>query len=255
MSPLVAHDLHVAGTRGPRLSAVSCCIRPGELHVLIGPNGAGKSTLLAALAGLLHPDHGNVRLDARCLSRWHPRALACRRAVLPQHNPMAFDYSVEALLALGLHPHDAGTDTALELAVDALELAPLMQQRMHTLSGGEQQRAQLGRVLAQLRPAAGCYLLLDEPLAALDLRFRVRLLALLKRLLHRGVGIVLSIHELDTLHDLDAEVHLLHTGSVLETSRGLNQMGIEALSRAYGGPVQFETRAIPVLQEPHPTGD
>lgn len=248
MSDLTASELSVQGTQRPRLTAVNCRVRPGELHVLIGANGAGKSTLLASLAGLQPLDGGRVQLNGHDLKHYPPAELARRRAVLPQSNPLAFDYRVGALIDLGRHPHPQETHTAKHRAIQALDLSRLLPRRVHTLSGGERQRAQLARVLAQLVPAPGSFLFLDEPLAALDLRYRSRLLTLLEELAGDGVGIVISVHELDALHDLDATIHLLHAGAVLAAAPTLEGLGAQALSQAYGGAVHFQQRQMVVIR-------
>ncbi|MFW6354813.1 MAG: ATP-binding cassette domain-containing protein, partial [Verrucomicrobiota bacterium] len=83
--------------RGGRriVDAVDCALVPGRLTILLGPNGAGKSTLLKVLSGDLVPEAGTVALEGRALGRWERRALACRRAVLPQASSLHFPFRVE----------------------------------------------------------------------------------------------------------------------------------------------------------------
>ncbi len=187
----------VDGFDGFELEAVSVCagratllrdlslrIQPGRVTAILGPNGAGKSTLLSLLSGLRKPTAGQVHLGGRAVATLakDSAAWARRLAMLMQHNPMEFGYTVEEVVALGRYPHR--TAPAVDEAhiapacLAAVGLADLAQRRVPTLSGGEQARVHLARCLAQLTPGgaadggasgpAGQWLLLDEPTAALD---------------------------------------------------------------------------------------
>ena len=104
MSRLDARDVTIR--RGGRavLTEVSLSIEPGDLLALVGPNGAGKSTLLATLVGDIVPDAGQVTVDDRALRSWRPAELARRRALLPQHSTLAFNFAVRDIVAMGRAP-------------------------------------------------------------------------------------------------------------------------------------------------------
>ncbi|SIS69204.1 iron complex transport system ATP-binding protein [Insolitispirillum peregrinum] len=153
------------------LRDASLTFRPGEMTAILGPNGAGKSTLLAVLSGEKPPASGQVLLDGQPLSHWRPAALARRRAVMLQHSPLGFAFTVEEVVGLGQshlpHPRPADIARCLEQA----DAAALRGRLYPTLSGGEKQRVQFARALAQLAPHHGPeapILLLDEPTASLD---------------------------------------------------------------------------------------
>ncbi|NJO82291.1 MAG: ATP-binding cassette domain-containing protein [Blastochloris sp.] len=142
-----------------------------EVLALVGPNGAGKNTLLSLLAGGLLPTTGTIMLDGQPLTMPSAQQQAQRRAVLRQQVGLGFAFTALEVALMGRHPHLHGRvegphDVALayeklaqtEMLVHAERFVP-------TLSGGEQARVQLTRVLAQQAPL----LLLDEPTAALDL--------------------------------------------------------------------------------------
>ena len=137
-----------------RLDGLSLGVRPGEVLAVLGPNGAGKSTLLQVLSGELRPDAGEVMLDADALHALEPRALARRRAVLPQEGTLAFGFRAHEVVALGRSPHvgcsRVADERAIEAALVATDVAHLAERSWATLSGGERQRVQLARVLAQL---------------------------------------------------------------------------------------------------------
>jgi len=201
VTELVARGL-VAGY-GPRrvLGGIDLELAPGTLIAVVGPNGAGKSTLLRALAGLLRPTSGSVRLDGRDVATIPRRELAGRIAVVPQSFDTLFPFTVREIVSLGrsarlsLFSRPTSVDAqAVERALDELDLGGLADRRMDSLSGGERQRAVLAMALAQEADV----LLLDEPTVHLDPGHQ-RSTVLLVRDLARARGLVL----VTVLHDLN----------------------------------------------------
>ncbi|MBZ6071880.1 ATP-binding cassette domain-containing protein [Aeromonas schubertii] len=190
-------------TLSGRLHEVSLSLRGGEAVALIGPNGSGKSTLLGAMAGLLTPGAGRISLDKRPLGDYDWPSLAARRALLTQRVQPGLPMPVFELLTLGVASEcvHAGLDTLMQ----TLELGPLLGRDATTLSGGELQRVVIARTLLQVWPIENAgLLLLDEPLAGLDLHHQHALLGLLRHLTGQGMGVVLSIHDLNlALHWAD----------------------------------------------------
>ena len=159
----------------------SACFEPGRLHLILGANGAGKSTLIKLLARLLRPDEGHVLYDSCDVARWSERALAERRAVLSQAVEVAFSIPVRELVMMGRYPHFGTHPGADDLQIcdevmQFFDVAHMAERSYGTLSGGEKQRVQFARVLAQIwRPLDGLnrYLFLDEPLTFLDIRHQI----------------------------------------------------------------------------------
>lgn len=185
------------------LEGVDLCVEPGRVTAVLGPNGAGKTSLLRVLCGELAPLSGEVSLAGQSIGHWSSIERARRLAVLPQHSLLDFPFFGEEVVMLGRTPHDTGREhdeavvtRALE-AVDGTHLA----RRVYThLSGGEKQRIQLARVLAQVwEPVAGAerFLVLDEPTSSLDLAHQRLTLATVRTLAERGVGILLVLHDLN----------------------------------------------------------
>jgi iron complex transport system ATP-binding protein len=216
---LVAEALVV----GQRLAGISATLRPGEITAICGPNGAGKSTLLACMAGLLAPDSGSIALDGVPLSRLAPRKRARAIGFLPQTPEVAWDVTVETLVALGRLPWQgapmsraaasAEDDTAaVNLAIETMDLGVLRCRVVTTLSGGERARALVARVLAG-NPR---WLLADEPLANLDLGHQLALLGMLRKLAReQGLGVVLVLHDLAQAMNYADRVLVLADGRVL----------------------------------------
>ena len=183
---LEARDIHLAD----RLQGITCVLKPGAITAICGPNGAGKSSLLQALAGLLRPDCGEARLDGVPLAR-HPER-ARRVGYLPQAPEIAWDVTVRSLVALGRIPHRDAATAPVDAALAALDLEAFAGRRAQTLSGGEQARVLLARVLA----GEPDWILADEPLAALDLAHQHALVGHLRQAADRGRGVVVVLHDL-----------------------------------------------------------
>ena len=183
------------------LDAVSFSLPPGQLYGVIGHNGAGKSTLIRLLGGELLPSSGAVLLDGTAVHTLPPKARARRIAALPQKLPDAADFLVRDLVMLGRFPwqgwlqRPSAEDVArVEEAMTQTDVARLAAQPVNTLSGGERQRAWLAMCLAQQSEV----LLLDEPLAALDIVYQVEVLQLVRQLIAaRGLTVVVIIHDIN----------------------------------------------------------
>ena len=206
---LAAQNLCLSG----RLDGVSLALNPGEVTAICGPNGAGKSTLLSCLAGLLLPERGALALDGTPLDAMAPRERARSLGYLPQQGELAWDISVETLAGLGRLPWYAGTDAdraAVDAALAALDLEQFRTRPMSQLSGGEQARALLARVLA----GEPRWLLSDEPLANLDLAHQLGLLRQFRLLAGQGAGVVLVLHDLAQAMNHADRVVVLDSGTI-----------------------------------------
>lgn len=140
---LSTENLALCRGRNVVVQDVTAVLRPGEIRAICGPNGAGKSSLLLALAGLLATAVGRVQLGDTALSDLSARERARRLGYLPQSADVAWDVSVESLVALGRLPHRDRGEAPIEAAIDALALQDLRHRPISRLSGGE--RARLAR--------------------------------------------------------------------------------------------------------------
>jgi iron complex transport system ATP-binding protein len=215
---LVARGIGVrVGTRA-LLEGVDLELRPGKLTAIVGPNGAGKSTLLSVISGERRPTSGEVHLDGMPLERYAPAALARKRAHLRQSFSLWVDLEVIDVVLLGRVAHPGRglgpADRALaEALLDEVGLAGFAGRCHASLSGGEQQRVHLARVLAQLDGDAGL-LLLDEPSASLDPRLAHEVLALVARRVRRGLAAVAVLHDLSLALRYADELVALDRGRV-----------------------------------------
>ena len=196
----------IGGTR--ILVDVDISVRAGEVHGLIGPNGAGKSTLLRALAGLVPVSGGDVLADDSGrtvpLTQLPPRRRARLLAFLPQDTGITAALDVRTIVALGRYAHrprwsrvgwrpDAEDYRAVDAALERVGIADLADRPITSLSGGQRQLALIAKQLAQQSRV----LLLDEPVAALDLGYQLEVLELVRDLAAEGRGIALVLHDLN----------------------------------------------------------
>ena len=203
MSALVADALTYRYGPGeaPVLRDVSLSVAKGEVVGVVGPNGAGKSTLLRVLAGIVAPAAGSVRVlgdDVRALER---TVLARRLALVPQRERVPQGLTVAQVVSLGRAPHTGWfgalskrDHAVVDEALARCDLAGRGGRLFETLSGGEQKRALVARALAQ-EPAV---LLLDEPVASLDLGHQIAVCDLFaERAAREGVAVVVVLHDLN----------------------------------------------------------
>ena len=214
------------------LHEVSLEARSGGFVGLIGPNGSGKTTLLRILAGTRKPQRGGVYLDDRPLAAISRTHLARRMAVVSQETHLAFDYTVLEVVLMGRYPHLGAFEIEgpgdIAIAREALQSTgtlDLEARLFATLSGGEKQRVVIAAALAQVRGSGGSglrgsghqvVLLLDEPTAALDLKYQLETASLLRDL-HRTyhLTIVLSTHDLNFAAALCETLVMIKGGRVI----------------------------------------
>ncbi|MEQ8899370.1 MAG: ATP-binding cassette domain-containing protein [Roseovarius sp.] len=183
------------------LSDVSVEIASGGITALIGPNGAGKSTLLHCLAGLNRPAAGEVHVDGAPVLSLPDRDRARAVALLQQSQTIVNRLSVRELVGFGRWPHHQGRpgpeDARLtQEALETFDLDPMADRALDTLSGGQRQRAQVAMVWAQSTP----WLLLDEPLNALDPKYARDLMHRLHELTRPGPAarsVVVVLHDIN----------------------------------------------------------
>ncbi|WP_419788548.1 ATP-binding cassette domain-containing protein [Mucilaginibacter sp. SP1R1] len=173
------------------LKDISFSIKPGEMVVILGANGAGKSTLLKLLAGTHKPATGTVLLHGQSLSSYTTAALALQRTVLNQQNVVSLPFLVKEIVMMGRYPHyknvpSANDNDIVNTVMEATGVFKLAERSYPTLSGGEQQRVQLARALAQIWEAPNALLLMDEPVTGMDMLYQQQTLAILKSMAQKN---------------------------------------------------------------------
>lgn len=269
---LQAHGIAVQRGERQILSDIDLSLPAGQVIGVLGANGAGKSTLLAALAGELSPSAGCITLNGRPLSAWPAAELASCRAVLPQSPSLQFDLPVATVIGMGAYPHARHTrtgahptnrhDTAqaamaedqriLQRVLALADVQDLYGRRYRRLSGGEQQRVHLARVLYQLLLARQGHdeyrvLMLDEPTASLDPRHQLQLLSAVHTLAHEeNVAALVIMHDLNLAAGCCDRLLLLGQGRVAACGMPAQVLTPDTLCQVYG----VEATVLPHPNQP-----
>ena len=269
---LQAHGIAVQRGERQILSDIDLSLPAGQVIGVLGANGAGKSTLLAALAGELSPSTGRITLNGRPLSAWSAAELARCRAVLPQSPSLQFDLPVATVIGMGAYPHARharigaprtdSRDTAqaaiaedqriLQRVLALADVQGLYGRRYRLLSGGEQQRVHLARVLYQLLLARQGHneyrvLMLDEPTASLDPRHQLHLLSAVHTLAHEeNVAALVIVHDLNLAAGCCDRLLLLGQGLVAVCGTPAQVLTPDTLRQVYG----VEATVLPHPNQP-----
>ncbi|WP_288996818.1 ABC transporter ATP-binding protein [uncultured Psychrobacter sp.] len=224
---LRANNLTINRQGNTLLNNVDCEIATKQLVALVGHNGSGKSTLIKALAGEMASSSGSVTLDGRSISDYGSKELAQHMAYLPQQLPEAAGFTVRELVMLGRYPHQKWLQKPnqkdKEKVAEALRVTQteaFADRITATLSGGERARAWLAMCLAQ----DSRYLLLDEPLAALDMHYQLEVIQLIRRLVdEQDLSVVIIIHDINLAAQYADRIialknsHVCHKGDIAST--------------------------------------
>lgn len=234
-----AENVTITRTGRNLVESVGIELKPGQFTIIIGPNGAGKSTLMKVLSGEMKPDSGNVSYYGTDLARCRPEDLAKRRAVLPQATQLAFPFTALEIARMGavaqgaLNPTEEARKALARVGLRGFESRPYP-----SLSGGEQQRVQFARALAQVPNAVvdglPSALFLDEPTASLDLGHQISVLETARDFASSG-GIVLAIlHDLNLAAEFADHLVVLHHGRVVKAGSGGDTVNDDVIGTVYG---------------------
>ena len=237
MSLVLDHvALTIAGR--PLVKQVSLNLNPGEVVGLLGPNGAGKTTTFNLVTGLLRPDSGSVEMDGASVgSLSMPERARLGIGYLPQEASVFRSLSVHDNLMLALQ--ESGAPKALrrerlEQLVDDFHLRPFLQRRGFQLSGGERRRCEVARALA-VGNQGPRYLLLDEPFAGVDPLAVADLQELIARLRERGMGILITDHNVRETLAITDRAYILTEGSILASGPSVEMANDPLVRRHYLG--------------------
>lgn len=238
---------NIAVTLGRRdiLRGVDMQAQAGHVTAIVGHNGSGKTTLLRALTQDIGYS-GRVLLDGRDIAEMKGWELASRRAVLPQASRVAFPFTVLEVVRLGLLTGAAGADDSLpSKALARVGLAGFDGRFYQELSGGEQQRVQLARVLCQVwEPVTGGaprWLLLDEPVSSLDIGHQLQVMEIATAYARAGGGVIAVMHDLNLTAMFADHVVLLADGRCITSGPPSSVFTDQTLSTAYGCRLRVNT--------------
>ncbi len=243
MFAISAKDLTVRYGREAILHGVDFLARAGEVTVVAGPNGSGKSTLVKAVSGEI-ASSGTIAINGRPLGTYKGWQLAALRGVLAQETTVAFPFAVAEIVGLGV---TAGAPCAfrpaelIEMALERVGLAGFGGRRIQTLSGGERQRVQLARVLCQIwepmSEEGPRWLIMDEPVASLDIRHQIVLMELARDYARAGGGVIAVMHDLNLSAMYGDHVVLMKSGRVAGAGTPEAVLRPETLAEVFSCPL------------------
>jgi iron complex transport system ATP-binding protein len=204
------------------LKNISFNASAGEFVVIMGMNGAGKSTLLKIIAGALKPSQGDVFIDDKNLKNYSTEKLALKRAVLSQHYEIAFPSTVYEMVMMGRYPYFNSNPTENDEAIvkeclQTLGIENFADRDYNSLSGGEAQKVQMARVLAQVFNQDNNSFkmqLLDEPVSHLDIKHQHQLLQIAKQQTTKGALVVAVLHDINLAIKYANKILLLKEGKL-----------------------------------------
>jgi len=200
------------------LKNVSVNIPDEKITALIGSNGAGKSTLLSIVARLLDQDSGDIKIDGQFMKDMKHIDIAKKLAILKQTNHISMRVTVKELVSFGRFPYSKGRlkkedEIKIQEAIDYMDLNEIQSKYIDQLSGGQRQRAYIAMIIAQDTK----YILLDEPLNNLDIKYGVEMMQLLQRLVKDlKKTIVVVMHDINFAAAFSDHIIAMKNGEVID---------------------------------------
>jgi lipopolysaccharide export system ATP-binding protein len=219
----------------PVLRDVSLSVQRGEAVGLLGPNGAGKTTSFYCVTGLISPDRGKILLDGQDITLL-PMYRRARLGIgyLPQEASIFRGMTVEAnirAISEVVEPEKTAQDALVDALLHEFSIAHLRRAPALSLSGGERRRCEIARALAS-RPS---FILLDEPLAGIDPIAVGEIREMVSHLKDRGLGVLITDHNVRETLDIIDRAYILHEGAVLFEGRPSEIVAHEGVRRVYLG--------------------
>ena len=223
------------------LHDTSIAFAPGKFHVVMGANGAGKSTLLKLLAGDQKPSSGKIYFDNKELEEYSKKELATRRAVLSQHYNITFPITANEIVLMGRYPYFAAAPAHKDLlirqeAMQLMQVGDFAERDYNTLSGGEAQKVQMSRVLAQIweaREGEEKLLFLDEPVSHLDVKYQHQLLKAAKELCHHHTTVIAVLHDINLAIAFADRFLFMKQGKILYDTTLLNEVSTAMIKEVF----------------------
>jgi lipopolysaccharide export system ATP-binding protein len=232
---LLVRGLRKGYRKRPVIRDVSLDLRRGEVVALLGPNGSGKTTCFYAIAGLVRPDAGQVVLDGADVT-WLPMYRRARAGIgyLPQETSIFRGLSVQqnimAVLEVAERKRHRRRER-LEALLNEFHIEHLRRASAMALSGGERRRVEIARCLA----AGPRYLLLDEPFAGVDPIAVNDIRGLVAELKGRGIGVLITDHNVRETLEIVDRAYILHDGGVLMSGTPDEVVANPGVRRVYLG--------------------
>jgi iron complex transport system ATP-binding protein len=234
---------------------ISLTVNNGEFWAIVGANGAGKSTLMKLLSREHAPTSGSIEMHRKDLKKYRQKELARHRAVLAQQNSINLSFTVYEIVLMGRYPFYDSTPglrdlEIVDLCLEKVGISHFKNRIFPTLSGGEQQRVQLARTLAQIWDVKDGYLFLDEPTTGMDLLHQYETYQLAREMTGRGYGVIAVVHDLNFALQYADRILMMKDGTAFATGTPAEVLTEENIKAAFGLSVRIiqpESTQFPVI--------
>ncbi|WP_126972579.1 heme ABC transporter ATP-binding protein [Gynurincola endophyticus] len=258
---IVAQNIHFSVGKKSILKGVNFTAKAGKVLGILGQNGAGKSTLLNCLAGALKGYTGKIAINNMDIDRMQIQQLAKQRAVLSQNHSITQLFKCSDIVMMGRYPHFSTSPSkfdmeVVERAMYEMQVNKLADRYYVQLSGGEQQRVQMARVIAQLQnnhsdnstQKKTGVLLLDEPISNMDILFQHHSMKMARKLAKDGLTVIVILHDLNLAAQYCDELLLMHGGEVVEQGEIEQVLTPDNIYTAYG----INIKVLKTVEHPYP---
>ncbi|OJU76885.1 MAG: hypothetical protein BGO09_12865 [Bacteroidetes bacterium 47-18] len=237
------------------LEDIHCAFAAGKLTAVLGANGAGKSTLFKCINGEVRFRQGTISWDDRDMKTLPAPELSKKKAVLRQHYQVSLPFTAREIVEMGRYGYFKTYPTerckeVITLITELVGITHLMDRSYLTLSGGEQQRVQLARVMAQVwdSPTKERLLLLDEPVSALDIQYQHQLMQMMQQLTREyGFTVIAIVHDLNLTLQYADDILMLDKGSVVDQGPAVSVLTEQNIQRVFGISVLIEKNSLDQL--------
>ncbi|MCK5512457.1 MAG: ABC transporter ATP-binding protein [Thermodesulfovibrionia bacterium] len=219
----------------PFINDISFTIANGEFIGLLGANGSGKSTILKLASGILRASNGHIKLWNKPIQFYKNKDRAKLLSYLPQVLDITIPFTVRELVGMGLYPYDIPPSLTVDETLKMVGLIDKAESLITNLSGGERRRVYIGMTLLQ---GAGL-VLLDEPLANLDIKYQIELIRLLKELIEkRNIAVVMALHDINIALQFE-KILLIKEGKILGNGTPETVLTTDLLKQAFNVEVEI----------------
>lgn len=218
-------------------------IQPGKMTVIVGPNGAGKSTFLKCIAREYTHKEGHLTINGINVNDFSAKELSRVRAVMPQQTSLNFPFTVKQVIEIGCFAKQTSSvenNGIIKNVIRKLDLEAYEDRLYQTLSGGEKQRVQLARVMAQVYDHTDYakYLLLDEPTSDLDIKHQHLLLSTTRNLLSENLGVLVILHDLNLAAQYADVLIFMKEGEIVVQGKTEDVFTREIIELTFNHPVR-----------------